>query len=69
MGVFPFLSPSSTMLVQVPLHTMAVTFSLFVLLLPVQAYIPASPTNNTADAISYELNAKDISLLTIAVFE
>ena len=57
------------MLVQVPLHTMAVTFGLFVLLLPVQAYVPAFPTNDTADAISNDLNAKDTSLLNVTWIE
>ena len=53
------------MLVQVPLCTMTVTYSLFALLLQVQAYIPAFPTNDTADPIANDLNAKDTSQLNV----
>ena len=60
-----FLTLFSTMLVQVPLHTMVVTYSLFALLLQVQAYIPAFPTNDTADPIANDLNAKDTSQLNV----
>ena len=54
------------MLIQVPLHTMVVTFSLSALLLPVQAYIPAIPTNDTTDGFANELNANDISQVYLA---
>ena len=53
------------MLVKVPLHATAVTFSLFVLLLPVQAYIPAIPTNDTTAAIANGLNTKDHSIMAL----
>ena len=43
------------------LRTTAVVISLFVLLLPVQAYIPATPTNDTTAAIADGLNVTDIS--------
>ena len=44
----------------VPFHTTAVAISLF-LLLQVQAYIPATPTNDTTQAIADGLNVTDIS--------
>ena len=53
------------MLVQVPLQTMAVTFILFSLLLPVQAYIPAIPTNDTAVVMSSGMNVTETSQLVI----
>ena len=53
------------MLVRVRLHTMTVTFGLFVLLLPVRAYIPAIPTNDTAVAIANKLNTTETSRLNI----
>lgn len=43
------------------LRTVAVAISLLVLLLPVQAYIPAIPTNDTNAAIADGLNVTDIS--------
>lgn len=67
--MFTFLTLFSTMLVQVPLHTMVVTYSLFALLLQVQAYIPAFPTNDTADAIANDLNKKDASQLILMWYE
>ena len=62
---FPSCPPSSIMLVEFPLQTMAVTFSLFFLLLPVQAYIPAIPTNDTAAAIANGTNVTETSQLVI----
>ena len=53
------------MLFQVPLQTMAVTFTLFYLLLPVQAHIPAIPTNDTAVAFSNGTNVTETSQLVI----
>ena len=53
------------MLVQVPLQTMAVTFSVFSLLLPVQAYIPAIPTNYTGVAFSNGTNVTETSQLVV----
>ena len=53
------------MLVEFPLQTMAVTFSLFFLLLPIQAYIPAIPTNDTAVAIANGTNVTETSQLVI----
>ena len=44
----------------VPFHTAAVAISLF-LLLQVQAYIPATPTNDTTQAIADGLNVTDVS--------
>lgn len=44
----------------VPLCTTAVAISFF-LLLQVQAYIPATPTNDTTQAIADGLNVTDIS--------
>ena len=49
------------MLVQAPLYPVAVTLSLFVLLLPVQAYIPAIPTNDTAAAIAKGLTSPNVT--------
>ena len=43
------------------LHIIAVAIGLLVLLLPVQAYIPAIPTNDTSAAIADGLNVTDIS--------
>ncbi|KAI9442778.1 hypothetical protein BJY52DRAFT_1194756 [Lactarius psammicola] len=43
------------------LHTIAVAIGLLALLLPVQAYIPAVPTNDTNAAIADGLNVTDIS--------
>ncbi len=43
------------------LHIIAVAIGLLVLLLPVQAYIPAIPTNDTSVAIADGLNVTDIS--------
>ncbi|KAH9069797.1 hypothetical protein EDB83DRAFT_2370643 [Lactarius deliciosus] len=43
------------------LHTIAVAIGLFVLLLPIQAYIPMVPTNDTNAAIADGLNVTDIS--------
>ncbi|KAH9032435.1 hypothetical protein EDB85DRAFT_2145555 [Lactarius pseudohatsudake] len=43
------------------LHTIAVAIGLFVLLLPVQAYIPMVPTNDTNAAIADGLNVTDVS--------
>ncbi|KAH9171176.1 hypothetical protein EDB89DRAFT_2071081 [Lactarius sanguifluus] len=43
------------------LHIIAVAIGLFVLLLPVQAYIPMVPTNDTNEAIADGLNVTDIS--------
>lgn len=40
---------------------LAVAIGLLVLLLPVQAYIPAAPTNDTNVAIADGLNVSDIS--------
>ena len=69
MGAFSFFSSSSTMLVRVRprvrLHTMAVTFGIFVLHLPVRAYVPAIPTNDTAVAIANGLNVTETSRLNI----
>lgn len=42
-------------------RTIAVAISFLVLLLPVQAYIPAIPTNDTSAAIADGLNVTDIS--------
>jgi hypothetical protein len=42
------------------LQTIAVAIGLFVLLLPVHAYIPAVPTNNTNAAIADGLNVTDV---------
>ena len=53
------------MLFQVPLQTMAVTFSLFSLLLPVQAYVPAIPTNDTAVSIASGTNVTETSQLVV----
>ena len=53
------------MLVQVPLQTMGVIFILFSLLLPVQAYIPAIPTNDTATVMSSGTNVTETSQLVI----
>ena len=57
------------MLVRVLLYTIAVTLTLFLMLLPVQAYIPAFPTNDTADAIANDLNKKDASQLILMWYE
>ena len=43
------------------IHTIAVAIGLLVPLLPVQAYIPAVPTNDTSTAIADGLNVTDIS--------
>ena len=51
--------------VQVPLQIMAGTFSLFALHLPVRAYIPAIPTNDTAVAIANGLNMTETSRLNV----
>ena len=53
------------MLFQVPLQTMAVTFSLLSLLLPVQAYVPAIPTNDTAVSIARGTNVTETSQLVV----
>ena len=53
------------MLFQVPLQTMAVTFSLLSLLLPVQAYVPAIPTNDTAVSIASGTNVTETSQLVV----
>ena len=65
MSVFPSFFPSSTMLVEVPLHTMAITLGLFSLLLPVQAYIPAVPTNDTAVTFANGTTVTESSRLVI----
>ena len=64
---FRFLSSSSIMLasVRVPLQTLAVTFGLFSLLLPVQAYIPAVPTNDTAVTFANGTTVTESSRLVI----
>ena len=51
--------------VRVPLQTLAVTSGLFSLLLPVQAYIPAIPTNDTAVATANWTNVTETSQLVI----
>lgn len=43
------------------LHPTAVAISLFFVLFPVQAYIPAIPTNDTNTAIADGLNVTDTS--------
>ena len=53
------------MLVQVPFQTMAVIFTLLSLLLPVQAYVPAIPTNDTAVAIASGTNVTETSQLVV----
>jgi hypothetical protein len=40
---------------------LAAAIGFFLLLLPVQAYIPATPTNDTTQAIADGLNVTDIS--------
>ena len=65
MSVFPSFFPSSTMLVEVPLHTMAVTLGLLSLLLPDQAYVPAVPTNDTVVTFTNGTNVTETSRLVI----
>ena len=53
------------MVVQVPFQTMAVIFTLFSLLLPVQTYVPAIPTNDTAVSIASGTNVTETSQLVV----
>ncbi|KAI9437606.1 hypothetical protein H4582DRAFT_1956160 [Lactarius indigo] len=57
----PSVFPLSFTMVPPLLHTIAVAIGLLVLLLPVQAYIPMVPTNDTNAAIADGLNVTDIS--------